>query len=324
MFLSDSSSRKKVSFFTALCLICSMAEMLIPKPSFIKIGFSNIPVMMALSYGFSFKEYFVLAALRIIFQALLNGTVFSYAFAMSVTAGITSAFAMYLAFRIPGISFVGLSETGAFFSNIMQLYVAHFFLGNGVYYLAPVVLGIGVVTSFILGLLTPLIIRKIIIDDSYENGCEISEDESCSTAEKTNMDCIKICIACTLIFISFFTDDLTLNFSILAVLFLWCFLSKKKINIFMSFMVVFQAVILALIMPLGRVLFNIWFWPITEGALKLGLRRAFILLSSMYFSRLILPDRKELKFRTDSMLFMILFYFGKLSESERIKNNRDA
>ncbi len=321
MFLSDYSSRKKVSFFTALCLICSMAEMLIPKPSFIKIGFSNIPVMMALSYGFSFKEYVLLVVFRIVFQALLNGTVFSYAFAMSATAGITSALAMYFFFRIPGISFVGLSETGAFFSNIMQLYIAHFFLGNGVYYLAPAVLGVGVVTSFILGLITPAIVRKLKTENLYENSFEISTDESGSLSEKTNIDSIKIIIPCALLFISFFTNELWLNFSIFAVLFLWCFLSKKRINLFMTFMVIFQAVILALIMPLGKVLFNIWFWPITEGSLKLGLHRAFVLLSSMYFSRLIIPDRKELKFRNNSMLYMILFFFGKLSESERIENH---
>ncbi len=320
MFLSDEQSRKKVSFFTALCMLCSMAEMLIPKPSFIRIGFSNIPVMLALSYGFTVKEYIALVILRIVCQALLNGTVFSYAFVMSVSAGITSAAVMFFAYGLTGISYVGLSEIGAFFSNLVQLYVAHFFLGSGVYYLAPAVLGIGAVTSFILGVMTPEIRDILKVDEKYRAFCFEEVADSGLIVEK-KIDVLKLIIGTALMFVTFFTDSLSLNFGICICFLICCMYSGKKINLLMSLMVLFQAVILALIIPLGKVLFSIWILPVTEGALKLGLRRAFILLSGVYFSRFVIPSKSELNVNNNSVLYMVLFFFRKLSEPECIENN---
>lgn len=321
MFLSDLQSKKKVSFFTALCMICSMAEILIPKPSFIKIGFSNIPVMLALANGFSAGEYFTLVILRIIFQGLLNGTVFSYAFVMSASAGITSSVAMYIVHKIPGISYIGLSEIGAFCSNLVQLYVAHFFLGNGVYYLAPAVLGIGVVTSFILGCLTPAVYRKTDIEKKYEKYCNMMAQTDDVKADDKGIHLLKIIVSSIMLAVTFFTENTTVAFTVFMVFLSGCIFSKKRANFYMIAAVIIQAVLLALIMPLGRELFTVMNWSITEGAIKIGLHRAFVLLSSVYFSRFVIPDRNKLSFKTDSLLFLVLFFFRKLSESESIENN---
>ena len=315
-------SKNKVAFYVALCMLCAMAEMVIPKPSFIKIGFSNIPIMLALANGFTVKEYILLVVLRLVCQALLNGTVFSYASVLSVSAGAVSATAMYFAHKIPSLGFVGLSEIGAFCSNIVQLYVSSIFMGSGVFYLAPAILGVGIVTSFILGLFTPAVAEKLDIANRFselEESCELNPEKSLGMVSFSGL--LKPVFSMAILFVCFFTTSLSMKACICVLFVIACVVSKKRIRLILSAFVLFETVILALLVPYGKVLFNIWFWPITEGALELGLKRAFVLLSSFYFSRFIVPDKEKIETAKGTLVYLILFYFRKLSEPEGVKHN---
>jgi heptaprenyl diphosphate synthase len=148
--------RRTIALLGALCLFLSTIEYMIPKPvPFMRIGIANLPLMLALDI-LPFDSFLLLAAIKILGQALITGTLFSYIFLFSLTGTLFSAVSMYGLRRFLGpkrISFVGLGCLGAMVSNITQLALAWaFILGRSVRYLAPPFLAMGVITGSALGL----------------------------------------------------------------------------------------------------------------------------------------------------------------------------
>lgn|GEM_PF-226163 len=91
------------AFLAAVALFCSTLEYLIPKPlPFIRLGLANLPLMLSfplLSWGY----YLWLLALKVIGQGLVNGTLFSYVFALSVVSTAASGLFMRLLWRFGGM-----------------------------------------------------------------------------------------------------------------------------------------------------------------------------------------------------------------------------
>jgi heptaprenyl diphosphate synthase len=129
---------------------------MIPKPlPFMRIGVANLPLMLALDI-FPFGTFMLLAAIKILGQSLVTGTLFSYIFLFSLAGTLLSSVSMYGARRLLGprrISFVGTGCLGAMMSNVAQLVLAWLFvIGPSVRYIAPPFLAAGLVTGIALGL----------------------------------------------------------------------------------------------------------------------------------------------------------------------------
>ena len=154
--LKSTETKKTVAILGAFCLFLSTIEYMIPKPMpFMRLGIANLPLMLALDI-FPLNTFLLLVAVKVLGQALITGTLFSYIFIFSLTGTFLSALSMYGLRRFLGrkrISFIGVGTMGAMVSNISQLYLARVFIfGNSVWYIAPIFLAAGVITGATLGL----------------------------------------------------------------------------------------------------------------------------------------------------------------------------
>jgi len=154
---------KTLALFGACCFFLSAIEYMIPKPlPFMRIGLANLPLMLALGV-FSFRYFMVLVFIKIIGQAFITGTLFSYIFLFSFTGTLFSALFMYLLRKIlrQKISFIGIGTAGAMVSNAVQLILGYVFVfKETIWYIAPPFLAAGLVTGIILGVFCEYFSRK--------------------------------------------------------------------------------------------------------------------------------------------------------------------
>jgi heptaprenyl diphosphate synthase len=148
------TAKKPIALLGALCLFLSSIEYMIPKPlPFMRIGIANLPLILALDVC-GWKDFFLLVLIKILGQALITGTLFSYVFLFSLTGTILSAFTMFFLRRLCGsrIGFIGIGSAGAMLSNVSQLFLASFFVfGKSIVYIIPPFLGEGFITGVSLG-----------------------------------------------------------------------------------------------------------------------------------------------------------------------------
>ena len=157
-------ARQSLALLGALCLFLSAVEYMIPKPMpFIRIGIANLPLMLALDI-LPFRKYTVLIVIKVLGQALISGTLFSYIFLFSLAGTSVSAFSMYLLRSKLGpkhVSYMGIGTLGAMVSNISQLALAWVFIfGDSVRYIAPPFLAAGIITGVALGVFCEVFTRK--------------------------------------------------------------------------------------------------------------------------------------------------------------------
>ena len=158
------AGRKTLSLLGGLCFFLSALEYLIPKPlPFMRIGIANLPLMLALDI-FPFNTFLVLVGIKVLGQALITGTLFSYIFLFSLAGTSLAAVSMYTLRRLLGpgrITFIGVGTAGAMMSNISQLAMAWLFVfRNNVRYIAPPFLGAGLITGIVLGLFCEVFTRR--------------------------------------------------------------------------------------------------------------------------------------------------------------------
>lgn len=156
--------KKSVYFgvFTALALIVSYVEALIPF-SFgvpgIKLGLANIVVVAAL-YLWGGAAALFLSVVRILLSGFLFGNMFAILY--SLAGGLLSLFIMVLLKRSGRFSVTGVSIAGGVFHNIGQMAAASLLLPKaGLLYYFPFLLTAGVVTGFLIGILSMEIIKRI-------------------------------------------------------------------------------------------------------------------------------------------------------------------
>lgn len=112
------------AMFTALALIFSYVEFLIPLPvpvPGIKLGLANLVIIIAI-YRMSFKYAFTINCVRIVASGLLFSGVFGMLY--SFAGGILSLVVMYVLYRTGRFSMVGISMAGGVMHNLGQLLTA--------------------------------------------------------------------------------------------------------------------------------------------------------------------------------------------------------
>ena len=156
-------NKETLPLLAACCIFLSMIEYIIPKPViFMRYGIANIPIMISLKI-FTPGMTMALVLLKIIGQGIITGTIFSYIFLFSLSGSLASGLAMIFIYKLfkNRISMIGVSVTGAFASNIIQLIVAKYFIfGKAALIMGPPVILIGTITSVIVGAFAELFISK--------------------------------------------------------------------------------------------------------------------------------------------------------------------
>ena len=159
----QTTDKKLLPFLAALCLFLAAVEYAIPKPlPFLRLGLANLPVIVAL-FVLPTRDIYKLILLKIMGQALITGTLFSYIFLFSAAGSLASGLTMLGVHRMlkERISCIGLSLAGAAANNIAQLIVARLILfGSATKYIAPILLISGAVTGLILGIFTQMFIER--------------------------------------------------------------------------------------------------------------------------------------------------------------------
>jgi heptaprenyl diphosphate synthase len=152
-----------VALGAALCLFLASVEYAIPKPlPFLRLGLSNLPLLVALDL-LPLPQFLLLVALKILGQSVIQGSLFSVLFIFSLCGSLASALVMLGARRALGgaVSLVGVSVLGALASNLAQLALARYLVfGKAAWLIAPPFLGVGLVTSAVLGGLAELYRRR--------------------------------------------------------------------------------------------------------------------------------------------------------------------
>ncbi len=145
----------------ALAFTLSYLESLIPFnfgiPG-VKLGLANLVVVITL-YSMGIKAAFPIAIIRILLAGLTFGNANSLLY--SLGGGVLSLLIMW-AVKNTGLSVIGVSILGGVFHNIGQISVAALMMGTTkIAYYLPVLLIAGLVTGFLIGTASQLILKRL-------------------------------------------------------------------------------------------------------------------------------------------------------------------
>jgi heptaprenyl diphosphate synthase len=151
-----SQLHRMVALAAAICLFLASIEYVIPKPlPFLRIGLANLPLLLALDL-FPVSHFFLLLGMKILGQSLIQGSLFSLTFVLSLSGSLASGLVMLGARRLlkGSTTLIGISILGAMASNLVQLTLARYIVfGPSAWMIAPPFLLVGLVSSIILGYL---------------------------------------------------------------------------------------------------------------------------------------------------------------------------
>ena len=256
-------------------------------------------IMLAL-YVLPIRQVLFLTLIKVLLQALISGTFFSYIFLFSFFGSFSSVFAMILCKNLfkSKISFLGICLSGALANNLCQILLSYLMIfRSSTSYIAPILLISGFISSLVLGIFTQNFAKNSIWYDSLIKDENINTQiETISLNQESEFD---------------LTKNKKTN-------------SKKFVkNLISSFMLLLSIVFFSLLLPSGKLLFSIGSFKITQDALFLGLRRGLILILSVYFSKFIILFLPPLKGKFGSFVNLIFIYFNKLSSfSDKTENSK--
>lgn len=282
-----------VIFLASLCFFLSVIENSIPKPlPFMRLGLANASIVFAL-FLLKTRDYFFLVCIKILGQAILSGTLFSYILLFSAGGSFASALAMFALYRLgkKHVSCLGISLFGALANTIVQYFLARYLLfGSGAILIAPLLMISGSITGIVLGLFSEIFLQN------SEWFLLVKEGKS------PRFDRIKIKES----------GD---------------FKNKKKkgfrIKALVTPLLVFASIVLFnLFQAHGKVLLSFWGFDITSGALLSGIKRASILTGMVFISKLIVSSSFRLPGKWGAALDHIFYYLAMLTE-KKIEEDRD-
>ncbi|HPX71492.1 MAG TPA: Gx transporter family protein [Acholeplasmataceae bacterium] len=145
-----------LSMMLAIAVVLNIVEYyftgFIPVPG-AKLGLANIVVLIVL-YTFGFKEAFAIAVLRVVIASLLSpGRFLSPTFYMALAGGILSVLVMWLFKKVKFFGITGVSLFGSLAHVLGQVVVGYFLIGEGLLVWLPLMLVLGIITGFLIGLI---------------------------------------------------------------------------------------------------------------------------------------------------------------------------
>jgi heptaprenyl diphosphate synthase len=151
-----------LGLLTALALIASFIEMLIPIPIGIpgvKLGLANLIIVWAL-YTVRARDALLINLMRIFLVGFLFGNLSMILYSLS--GALLSFFCMYLIKKSQLFSVMGVSVVGGIMHNVGQLLVAMVVLETkSLLYYGPVLLLAGVVTGLLIGVIAGEVLKRV-------------------------------------------------------------------------------------------------------------------------------------------------------------------
>ncbi len=317
-------SRKKTAFYAALCLFLSAIEYAIPKPlPFLRLGLANLPIILALE-TLAFKEMILLIFLKIIGQALISGTIFSYIFVFSAAGSIASALTMICLHRVLKksslVSNITYSLSGALANNLAQILCSQVLIfGDNTKYIAPLLLVSGVITGLLLGIFT----NKFVESSSWYELMQKTEYQGSEPVLKQNELAVKykkanvfFMVSCILSIVTLLLLDKVWIKWIIACTFLLVLEIKKKgkVKVFPSIIIVLSVTLFSLLDPSGKILWKCGILQITQDSLLGGLKKSANLVGMVYISQIFVSRKKSLPGKLGKFIDLVFAYFEQLTE----------
>jgi heptaprenyl diphosphate synthase len=271
-----------------------------------RIGLANLPLLLALDL-FTFKEFFLLALLKVLGQGIIGGTLFSWVFLFSLAGTFASAAVMYAVRAVLGkkyVGFVGIGCAGAMASNGVQLVLARFLVFGpaALRYLAPPFLASGLVTGIALGLICEYFCRHSRWYEQRKRE-KIREKKDVGSGEYYSNDnpiplfCMGLVMA-----VIFVLSPLPVRAALFLVFCVFVRLMGKKINPLITLAIMAGIVFFNLLAPYGKVLAVLGPLRITQGSLLAGLEKAITLEGLLMLSRACIKNDLRLPGKAGSLL----------------------
>lgn len=310
----DFPEKNKIAWLGSLTLLFSYAELFIPKIlPFFRLGLANIPVLAGLSL--SPLSFIGLVFIKSFCTCMMSGTLLSPFFIISLLQSIGSGAAMYVLYNLNEMikigskskklfSLYGISVLGSAVSALIQIACCYIYIGEGtVSLLGPMLLFSifsGILTAFLLLILeipenAPLLVFE---EDFIQRG-----------QTPTKMAILKLIFIFIAIMFIFMLKDWQILLPVMIICLFIQFLSGRKL-LFLPYISIWIFIIICcLLVPQGKVLFNLWFITGTYGALMEGIQKAMILTSVTALSQCMTKIRFE---KAGSFISLVLCYYQKM------------
>jgi heptaprenyl diphosphate synthase len=285
---------------------------MIPKPlPFMRLGLANMPLIAALDI-LPVEHFVLLIFIKILGQGLITGSLFSSVFLFSLAGTLASGTVMYLLRRCLGagrVSFIGVSTAGALISNGVQLALARVFIfGEGVLFIAPPFLGLGVLAGMALGLFCEIFAarsvwyrtcrglpagdRGALRPRPYPDRPDQATPRRGNSGGKGGVPDRDLLFAGVIMLAAFLFNPSTVTRGMQFLLFgIYARLTGKKPAPLFTLFIMGAVVFCNLLVPYGRVLAEFGPFRLTRGSLLSGLHKAVTLEGLFFLSKAtIRPD----------------------------------
>ncbi|HPZ16105.1 MAG TPA: Gx transporter family protein [Sphaerochaeta sp.] len=312
-----SQSERKVAFISAVTLLCSTLEFLIPKPlPFLRLGLANLPLLLILDF-IDLPSFLAILLLKVIGQGMVSGTLFSYLILISLAGTLSSGLAMYAAKRLlkTHVSLVGVSLIGAFTSNLSQIAVAALVAyGSAIWIAAPLMLSLGLATSLVLGLFAERYRRRGTFTARFADPSFILELPAMTERTGQGVATIAVMVAIAAIIAA---EGLGALGAIVLLSFAMQTACRRRVRLGPPAALLLSLLLLSLVEPNGRVLLSLGSIAITETALLNALTKALRLIALVSASQALVGTNPPLRGKAGSILVLTLAYFARLTHSFR-------
>ncbi len=329
-------NKKRIAYLSALTLLFSYAELLLPRIiPFFRLGLGNVAILMA--FEMSFPAFLLLSVIKAVAASLTGGTLFSPFFIISLAQSVSSACLMFVLFRLNKVcrgklmSIYGISLAGSALSAFVQISLCTLYLGQGTFsLLGPMFLfntASGIITAFIAEIMkagwtgetAPTVADPAAVTTAAQSAETTPTAETSAIVETPRPKksaALQITLAVAIIAASaaiFFIDSIPVLCGALVLSFVFQIISGRKIFIIPHISLWLFVLISSLFVPNGKVLYTLWNFSITEGALFSGIEKALKLSAVSALSQCAASLRPP----ENSLLGMSLSYYRTLSDKFR-------
>lgn len=297
-------NKNRIAYLSAITLLLSYVEMLLPRfVPFFRLGLGNIAILLALNL--SFPELLMLSIIKSITASMMNGTLLSPFFIISICQSVLSGIIMWIFFKIKKnwLSIYGISLIGSAISAIVQIGLSALYLGKSTFAL----LGPMLIFSIISAIITAFLSQILHIP---ENAPSINISEKSKNSIFSLISVIIIIIA---VLICFMIHNLFILGFALILAFIFQIISKRKIFILPHITMWIFVIIVSLLSPSGKILFKIGSFGITLDSLLLGIEKSLKLSIAAALSQC----AASLRAPENTLIGLSLAYFRGLSDNFR-------
>lgn len=153
-----------IAMMISLATVFHWLESLIPIPTPVpgyRLGLSNIVGLIAL-YKLGSKEMIEVNLMRVLLASLLNSTIFSYVFWMSLAGVTLSTLCAILVKKVSGLSLIGISVLSAVMHCVGQIGVAILFYDQLMMAaILPYLLFMSIPTGIGTGFIAQLVLKRL-------------------------------------------------------------------------------------------------------------------------------------------------------------------